>query len=178
MMRTKLSLSPFKKWLRSVIVPAGPGVIIPGKWVMYEYYSEPHNELLHIEEELLKKENIVLIFDVAGYLDSLDYVKKLDGIIVPSHSDVTDDIRPLVNINKEKINEIINFLLSILDEYRTMEDIIALTLTHYNIIVSFNKYLLMGSTIRSYIAYLSNRGLLDKKFVENKLLFIKKATQK
>lgn len=67
-MRTKLSLSPFKKWLRSVIVPAGPGVIIPGKWVMYEYYSEPHNELLHIEEELLKKENLYweIVFEHKG----------------------------------------------------------------------------------------------------------------
>ncbi len=39
-----------------MIIPLRPGLMIPGKWVMYEYYCEQDNELLHIkEDQLLRK---------------------------------------------------------------------------------------------------------------------------
>jgi len=67
-MCAKFSLSPFKKWLKSVIIPVTPGMIMPGRWVMYEYYSEPDDELMHITEEELLREKLYweIEFDQGG----------------------------------------------------------------------------------------------------------------
>ncbi len=54
----KFSLSPFKKWLRSAVLPAVPGLILPGRWIMYEYYCEQDDELLHLTEVELLREKL------------------------------------------------------------------------------------------------------------------------
>lgn len=123
-------------------------------------------------KELVDKQHILLIYDVEGYLNSLDYVKSLDGnILVPSHSAVTTNINELVEFNRNKIFEIIDVILNILKTPMTVEDCVAKVFEHYKLKISYNKYLLITSTIRSYIAYLSNNGKIDKQFVNNKLLF-------
>ena len=123
-------------------------------------------------KDLVDKQHILLIYDVEGYLNSLDYVKSLDGnILVPSHSEVTTNISDLVEFNRNKIFEIIDVILDILKNPMTIEDCVALIFKHYSLRISYNKYLLITSTIRSYIAYLSNNKRLDKEFKDNKLLF-------
>ena len=64
----KISLPPSLKWVRSVIMSGRPGLIIPGRWVMYEYYYEQKDKLLHIKEDQLmqKKEFWEIEFDKEG----------------------------------------------------------------------------------------------------------------
>ena len=58
---------------------------------------------------LVDKAHILLIYDVKGYLESLDYVESLDGkIVVPSHSAVSDHIKPIVEYNRNTIYQIID----------------------------------------------------------------------
>lgn len=122
--------------------------------------------------ELVDKQHILLIYDVEGYLKSLDYVESLDGsILVPSHSEVTTSIKDLVSFNRSKIYEIIDVIKEILKEEYTIEDIVSLVFKHYTLRISFNKHLLITSTIRSYVSYLCNKGLVDKYFKDNKLFF-------
>lgn len=37
---------------------ARPSRQIPGRWKLFEYYTEPENELLHVTEEQLTNENL------------------------------------------------------------------------------------------------------------------------
>lgn len=122
---------------------------------------------------LIEKQHILLIYDVNGYLKSLDYVESLDGnIIVPSHSEVTTDIKDLVEFNRAKIYEIMHLILEICKTPKTVEDIIEEVFSHYMLHISYNKYLLISSTMRSYIAYLSNKKRLRNYFENNRLYFI------
>lgn len=57
-MYIKLSLSLFKSWVNSFIAPVRPKMTLTGLWILYEYYYEPEDELLHIKEEQLLKGNI------------------------------------------------------------------------------------------------------------------------
>lgn len=124
------------------------------------------------DKELIDKEHIMLIYDIAGYIKSLNYLKSLKGkIMVPSHVSVSTDLNDLVDYNLTKINEICNVLLDYLKEPNTYDNIIAYLFNYYNLKITYNKYLLIGSTIRSYIAYLVNQNKLTSYFLDNKLYF-------
>ncbi len=125
--------------------------------------------------KLVDSQHILLIYDVKGYLKSLDYVESLNGnILVPSHSEVTNDIKNLVEFNRNKIYEIIDVILELLNEPLTIEDCVSRIFEHFKLKISYNKYLLITSTIRSYLSYLSNKKQIDKYFKDNKLYFVKK----
>lgn len=125
-------------------------------------------------KDLVLNQKILLIYDVEGYLKSLDYVESLNGnILVPSHSNVTTDILDLVDINRKQIYDNIDLILRILDNEHTIEEVIALVFDNYKLKISYNKYLLISSTIRSYISYLSNKKIIKHYFKNNKLVFIK-----
>ncbi len=126
-------------------------------------------------KDTIYKEHILLIYDVDGYLNSLHKIEGLDGeIVVPSHSEVTRNILPLCKINEQKIEEIINVILNILDVQKTCEQIVKEVFDHYQIKISYNKFLLITSTIRSYLAYLFNKGIIETKFENNYLYYFKK----
>lgn len=124
---------------------------------------------------LVEKQHILLIYDVQGYLNSLDYVESLDGkIIVPSHSEVTTHIKDVIKTNRSQIYEIMDVILDYLDEEHTAEEVCAYIFSYYELNITYNKYMLIMSTIRSYLSFLSNNQKLGTKFVDNKLVFYKK----
>lgn len=124
------------------------------------------------KEELIKKEHIMLMYDVRGYLKSLNYLKTLKGkIIVPSHVEPSTDFNDLVDINIAKIEEIINVLKDYLKVPNTYDNIIAYIFSYYNLHITFNKHLLISSTIHSYLSYMEEEGLITCFFLNNKLYF-------
>lgn len=121
---------------------------------------------------LVDKQHILLIYDVKGYLNSLDYVESLNGhIIVPSHSEVTTDIKGVVEFNRNKIYEIIDLLLEFLHDEHNCVECTQFIFEHYNLRISYNKYMLILSTVRSYLSYLSNSKRIINYFKDNRLLF-------
>lgn len=123
-------------------------------------------------KDLIDKQHILLIYDVEGYINSLDYIEKLDGnLVVPAHSKVTDRISELVKYNKSKMNEIMEVILNELINPHTLEELVAEVFNHYNLRITYNKYLLITSTIKSYVSYLANNKKIDKYFNDNKLYF-------
>lgn len=125
------------------------------------------------KKELIEKEHIMLIYDVAGYIKSLNYIKSLQGkIMVPSHVEPSTDFNELVDINLAKINEIINVLHNYLKKPNTYDNIIAYIFEYYNLHISYNKYLLISSTIKSYLAYMESCDLVKCYLENNKLFFV------
>ena len=112
------------------------------------------------------------IYDVAAYLDTLDKVCQLEGrLFIPAHAEPTEDIRPLAALNRAKVLEIIDVLLGFCKEPLCFEDILQKVFAHYQLTMDFNQYVLVGSTIRSYLSYLLDRGALVAEFVDSKLLW-------
>lgn len=127
-------------------------------------------------QKLIDKEHIMLIYDIAGYKKSLNYISGLAGknhILVPSHAPVSYDLSSLANYNLKKIEEIENVIIKIIENPKSYDEIIANIFCHYNLKISYNKYLLIGSTIRSYLAYLTHIGKAKCYFSNNILLFEK-----
>lgn len=121
-------------------------------------------------EETINKYHLFFIYDVKEYLNTLDYLENLEGTFyIPSHCKATKNINELVQINRNKIQEIINKILDICIEEKTFEDVLKIIFDDYSLTMNPNQYVLIGSTIRSYLSYLHDNEKIDFEFKENKM---------
>ena len=123
--------------------------------------------------DLVERAHILLIYDVKGYLESLDFVKSLEGkIVVPSHSEVSTHITPVVEYNRSNIYDIIDILRDYLKEEHNCTECTSYIFDYFKLKITYNKYMLILSTIRSYLSYLSNSKRIRNYFKDNRLVFI------
>ena len=122
--------------------------------------------------ETLEKYQIGFIYDVAAYLDTLEKVKTMQArLFVPSHAAVTEDIAPLAQVNIDKVHEIAGRILDICKEPLCFEAILQRLFRDYGLTMNFEQYVLVGSTVRSYLAWLKDGGKLAVRFEDGMLLW-------
>ena len=123
-------------------------------------------------EETITKYHLFFIYDIREYLNTLDYLTTLNGnIYIPSHCEATDDISSLIQLNRNKIQEISDKIYNLCAKEITFEEILKYIFDEYNLIMNPNQYVLVGSTIRSYLSYLSDENKLSYEFKDNKMLW-------
>ncbi len=121
-------------------------------------------------ENILQKYHINFIYDVQEYLNTLEMLRGMRArLFVPAHADITDDLATLIDANRAKVLEIRDLLLNICSVGLVFEDILHRVFEHYGLTMDFNQYVLVGSTIRSYLAWLHDGGQLACGFEENYL---------
>ena len=123
-------------------------------------------------KETLDKYQINVLYDVESYLKTLEMVKNMKAkMFVPSHAEPTEDIRELVQYNIDKVYEIAEKIVDICKEPQSFEMILQKLFTEYNLKMTFEKHVLVGSTVRSYLAWLKDQGRLEVTFDNNMLLW-------
>lgn len=124
-------------------------------------------------EETINKYHIFFIYDVEKYLQTLDFLETLNGTFyIPSHVKPLTDLKELIKLNKNKINEICNKILSFCQNPVTTEEIIKNIFDTYNLEININQYALLGSTIKSYLTYLNNQNKVEYFFKDNLLYWV------
>ncbi|MPM26294.1 hypothetical protein SDC9_72795 [bioreactor metagenome] len=93
------------------------------------------------------------------------------NVFVPSHAEATKDMKELACLNREKVHEIARKLLSFLSVPVITEEIIKKVFDEYGLEMNFEQYVLVGSTIRSYLSWLRDTGRIDAVFEGNRLLW-------
>lgn len=122
--------------------------------------------------ETLEKYAVSFIYDVGAYLETLDMVEKMEAaMFVPAHADVSKDIRGLVQYNRDKVHSIAERILSICEKPANFEGILQEVFRGYRLAMNFEQYVLVGSTVRSYLSWLKDTGKLDAMFEDNMLLW-------
>ena len=125
-------------------------------------------------KETLDKYQISVLYDVEGYLNTLEMVKNMKAkIFVPSHAEPTKDISELAQYNIDKVHEIADKILEICEEPTSFEGIIQKLFTVYELKMTIEQYVLIGSTVRSYLSWLKDHGRLEIT-IENNLLLWKR----
>ena len=120
----------------------------------------------------LDKYKISFIYDVASYLETLETVKTLKAkMFVPSHADATEDISSLAQYNIDTVHEIAEKICEICTEPVCFEQILKKLFDDYSLVLNFEQYVLVGSTVRSYLSWLKEQGRLDVVFEDNMLLW-------
>ena len=123
-------------------------------------------------EAILDKYHISFVYDVKKYLQTLDFICTLQGkLFVPAHAQATENIVPLAEYNKQKIQEIVELLLSFCQNPFSAEEILKKIFDHYHLTMDEQQYVLVGSTIRSYLSYLIEEEKLTTKIIDNRFLF-------
>jgi len=123
-------------------------------------------------KETLDKYQISFIYDVAEYLKTLERIKSMKAkMFVPAHAPATDDITELADVNIAKVHEIADKILSVCSEPICFENILQRLFSDYGLTMNFEQYVLVGSTVRSYLSWLKDNGKLDVNFEDNILLW-------
>lgn len=120
----------------------------------------------------IDKYGVSFVYDIEEYLKTLERIKSLDAkIFVPSHADVTTDINDLAQYNIDKTNEIAERIVAICKEPISFETILQKIFTCYNLKMTHEQHVLIGSTIKSYLTYLKNQNRVNAFFENNTMLW-------
>lgn len=120
--------------------------------------------------EILDKYKVGFIYDVGAYLETLDKIEDLKGVkFVPAHTPACDDMKELARVNRENVLANIELIKDICREGATAEQIQKEVFDRYGLVMDFNQYVLVGSTLRSYCSYMADQGMLEYEFTDNRL---------
>ncbi|MDE6385149.1 MAG: MBL fold metallo-hydrolase [Eubacterium sp.] len=120
----------------------------------------------------LEKYQITFIYDVAEYLKTLDAVEQMDAdMFVPAHADASESIIELVQFNRKKVYEISDKICEILKTPTSSEILLKKVFDEYKLTMNFEQYVLVGSTVRSYLSWLKDNGRVSVEFTDNQLLW-------
>ena len=123
-------------------------------------------------ESTLDKYQITFIYDIAEYLNTLDKVESMEAaMFVPAHSDVTSNITGIVQLNRQKVFDISNNIQSILKTPMCFEELLKQLFDEYGLVMNFEQYVLVGSTVRSYLSWLKDNEKIKAVFTDNLLLW-------
>ena len=122
--------------------------------------------------ETLDKYQIGFIYDVAAYLNTLEMVKSLQArCFVPAHAAACEEIAALAQINIDKVWEIAEKITALCREPLCFEALLQKLFADYGLAMNFEQYVLVGSTVRSYLAWLRDAGKMNVLFEDNRLLW-------
>jgi glyoxylase-like metal-dependent hydrolase (beta-lactamase superfamily II) len=156
---------------------------LPGHYVGMVGYLTPDRVFFAADAAaspaILEKYRYYYVYDVAAHIATLDALAVMDADwFVPSHAEPVREAGPLVAANKAKIFEVGERILELcgpLSSGPTTPDALIVGLAaSYGLELNHTQYALLGSTLRSYIAWLADRGLVVTRIEANRLVVEKK----
>ena len=163
--------------LTDAALPEGfSSIPLPGHFFDMVGYRTPDDVVFLADclssRETLEKYRVGFIYDVAAYLKTLEAVKGMEArIFVPSHAAPAEDIAPLAQYNIDTVWEIAEKILAICKTPQCFEAILRRIFRDYALTMNFEQYVLIGSTLRSYLAWLKDSGELAVRFEDGMLLW-------
>ncbi len=123
-------------------------------------------------KETLDKYAVSFIYDVGAYLETLNKVEQMEAaMFVPAHADASADVKEIVRYNRDKVHEVAEWILSICKKPICFEQILQELFKDYGLSMNFEQYVLVGSTMRSYLSWLKDTGKLSAEFQDHMLLW-------
>lgn len=121
-------------------------------------------------EDILNKYHVAFIYDVAAYLETLDTVEAMQApFFVPAHAEPGPDMGPLARLNREKVLAVARVILTLCDGRTGQDEMLKRLLDTFGLTLNMNQYVLVGSTLRSYLAWLSDSGKITAEIRDNRL---------
>ena len=122
--------------------------------------------------ETLEKYGIGYLWDVGASLATLEQLPALSAErFVPSHAPVCTDIAPLAQKNRDAIARTADEILRFCALPRSFEEILQQLFTVYGLTMTVQQYVLIGSTLRSYLAWLLDAGRVRYAFADSRMLW-------
>lgn len=159
------------------VLPEGFALIpLPGHFFDMVGFRTPDDTVYLADclssRETLEKYRIGFVYDVAAYLKTLETVKSMQAKqFVPSHAPACSEIASLAQHNMDQVLEIAERIVGICAEPLCFEAVLQRLFSDYGLDMNFEQYVLVGSTVRSYLAWLRDTGRLQVLFENSMLLW-------
>ena len=149
---------------------------LPGHFFDMTGYRTPDDVVFLADclssRDTLSKYHIGFIYDVEAYLNTLETVKTMEAkLFVPSHADATESIAELAQYNIDTVYEISGKTLEFCREPICFESLLQKLFIAYGLTMNLEQYVLVGSTVKSYLSWLKNNGKLEALFENGMLLW-------
>ena len=165
------------EYLTKEVLPEGFKIIeLPGHFFDMVGLRTP-DDVVYLADclssrDTLDKYRIGFVYDVAAYVKTLEMVKTLEArMFVPAHAQATEDISELAQYNIDKVWEIAERIVALCKEPTSFEMLLQRLFAEYSLTMNFEQYALVGSTVRSYLAWLKDTGRINARFENNMLLW-------
>lgn len=170
--------------LTEEVLPAGFELVeLPGHFLDMVGIRTPDDVLFLADclsgRKTLEKYRIGFIYDVEAYLKTLEKLGSLSAaLFIPAHAEVTsspEELKQMAELNRRTVLGIRDDILSFLhldEKPKSFEEILAFLFDHYGLVMTWEQYVLIGSTIRSYLAWMMNQKQVKAVFEKNVLRFL------
>ena len=159
------------------VLPEGFEIVpLPGHFFDMVGFRTP-DDVVYIADclssrETIQKYRIGFIYDVASYIDTLERVCEMKAkLFIPAHAEPSENLSELARYNIEKTLEIGDMIEDICGEPACFEQVLKKLACLCGIELNYQQYVLVGSTVRSYLSWLKDGGRLDCRFEDNMLLW-------
>ena len=146
------------------VLPEGWEIIpLPGHFFSMAGFRTP-DDVVYLADclssrETLDKYGVTFIYDVASYMETLERVRAMSArLFIPSHAAATEDIVPLAEYNMRKVEEVADRICTASREPLSSDEVIERVFRDYGLQMTMQQYVLVGSTVRSYLSWLRNTG--------------------
>ncbi len=165
------------EYLTPEALPDGMEIIpLPGHCFDMVGYRTP-DDVVYLADalssrEILDKYKIGFIYDVGAYLDTLGKIRSMRArMFVPAHAEAAEDIAPLAEYNIARTHEVADRICELCREPVSGEELLKKLFDAYALSLNFDQYVLVGSTLRSYLAWLKKQARVQPEFTDNRLLW-------
>ena len=122
--------------------------------------------------EMLKRYWTPYVADIKAFKESIGRIAKIKAdYIVPSHGEVCDDAETLAELNLLSTMSNEKFVEEILREPKTHEELLKIFCDKSEINMKPSQYMLIGSSLRSYLTYLYEEGRVRWYFEDNRMFW-------
>ncbi|MDX9801399.1 MAG: MBL fold metallo-hydrolase [Spirochaetia bacterium] len=165
-----------------VAVPGGSAkletISLPGHFFGMIGIKTPDNVIFLADtlfsEHIVNKYSVFYLFDIEEHLKTLEMIESLEAdYFLPSHAELTDNVKNLISINRAKIMEISSNIADICSEEIEFDGILSGLCSLYNIELNDNQYVLVQSTIKAYLVYLMQKGVISREYRGGRLFWKK-----
>jgi len=123
-------------------------------------------------EEVLAKHPVFFLYDVAAHLQTLERLQGLQARwVVPGHGRPVREPGPLVAANRAALERTAEAVRAACAQPAGFEEILAGLCRTFGIELNAGQYVLVGGTLRAYLAWLADRGELRPSFQDGRLLW-------
>jgi glyoxylase-like metal-dependent hydrolase (beta-lactamase superfamily II) len=123
-------------------------------------------------EEIVAKHPVFFLYDVAAHLQTLEMLQSLPAEwIVPGHGRPVRQAGPLVAANRAAVERTAEVVRSACAQPAGFEEVLAELCRAFAIELNPSQYVLVGGTLRAYLAWLADRGTLRPSFENGRMLW-------
>jgi len=121
----------------------------------------------------IDKYKIGFIYDIGAYINTLENVKAMKAkLFIPSHAEPSEDVSELAQYNIDCVLEIADKITELCREPLCFEQLLQKLFEVYSLTMTYEQYVLVGSTVRSYLSWLKDSGKLNAEIRDNMLVWV------